>query len=583
VFVVALANIGLAFWLTEERVRQLRTLLRPFHWVYLLISLAVLAVFGYLIRPHWVYPHMIIMLALLTGLIYWTFLYREISPMMQRMIIGLGVVVAIGIVAVRLYTLEYYPPINITDEPWGLGKAVSVVKTGEISEWLMLGVDGGAETANWIARYFEAMGWWLRGIGQIGIWEARSFSLFAAILAGIATLRAAYNLYDKQTMILTGIMLFTTTVLIYNARIRPDAGLTLALACSLWLFSEGARSGKNLWHGLAGLAVGFGLFAHYNAVFVGPLMTVALYAPRYFERFREGKRLPEMATLWFIVGGMFAAFIVLSIQFFPNVEAFFRFRGARTTLGFADFVYGLLKHSTNMWHFSHYELGLFGLALFAAFWRRKNADLVLGLFVVLYFVGLAYFITSVAAWTYYIAPLLAFSCLLIAAMVSQFIKAIQSNESSALSLAVVVLLLLMAPNFAFSMRTATDVVLSGQPARMPPPPAAQWILDHVEDQETIVLGDHFFFLWLYDYQYASPAIIRKVWDREQSLFYRQNPDIFFDELAVQIFINDDATFLDVPLYLSEGYLESRGYEVIAGTGDYQQGMTLYGRDVDASP
>lgn len=583
VILVALVNMGLAIWLTEPHLKKLRLRLQPFHWIYLLIAIAGLGAFGYLIRPHWIYPHMIIMLALVAGLIYWTFFYQPISPLMRRIVFLIGLIVAIGIIAARLYTLEYYPPINITDEPWGLGKAVSVFRTGELSEWLMLGVDNGTETANWIARYFEAMGWWLRLIGKVGIWEARSFSLLAAIIAGIATMRTAYNLYDKQTMYLTGIVLFTTTVLIYNARIRPDAGVTLALALSLWLFSEGVRSSKIFWYGLAGLAVGFSLFSHYNAVFIGPVMTIALYAPRYWARFREGKRLPEIALIWFIIGGMIAAFIVLSIQYFPNTGAFYRYRGARTAVDLSDFAYSLLKHSTNMWHFSHYELGLFGVAVVAAFWRRKAADLSLGLFVVLYFVGLAFFITSDSAWTYYIAPLLAFSSLLIASLVTQSLMSITPQDSPyPLSFAVVVMVLLMVPNLAFSMRTSSSVITSGQPVRIPPPEAAQWILDNA-GTDTIVLGDHYFFLWLYDYQYASPLIRNKVWDVEQLQFYRENPEVFFDELGIQIFINDASTFLDVPVYLPEDYLDTRGYEVIYGTGDYQQGVTLYGRDVDLSP
>jgi len=576
VVLIALAVMGLAVWFNQPLLETLRGWLHRFRWIFAALVLLILAGFGYLIRPEWIYPHIIIMLALTAALLQITFFSMETSPRLNRWWGVLAFVGVLAVIAIRLYTLEYYPPINITDEPWGLGKAYSVFATGEMSEWLMLGVDGGAETASWIARYFEAMGWWLRGIGQVGIWEARSFSLLVAVIAGMMTLRAAYNLYDKQTMLLTGMVLVMGSVLIYNARIRPDAGLTLSLAASLWLFSEGLKRESVRWHFLAGAAMGLGLFAHYNTVFVAPALTAALYGPRYIQRAREGKYTPEAVMLLYIAGGIIAGMFVLSIQFFPNVEAFYRYRGSRTAADISDFLRGLLKHSTNYWHFSHYEFGLFILGIATALWRRKSADWTLVGFVVLYHLGLAFFITADSAWTYYVAPLLAFSAILIARFIWEVACLMQLDDARTRAASFLLAAFLLIPNLSFTMRDSTQVLLSGGSLRTPVPAAAQWILDN-RPPETRILGDHYFYLWLYEYDYASPLIWKKIWDREDSLYYRENLAEFWDMLEVDIFINDAATFLDVPLYLPENYLETRDYGVAHGTGDYQRGVTLYER------
>ena len=107
-----------------------------------------------------------------------------------------------------------------------------------------------------------------------------------------------------------------------DVRVRPDIGLALAIALSIWLYSLARLREQGRLHFLAGLAIGCGGFAHYHFFAFGPILLLALYLPRFISGVRSGRWMPERGAWLYAVGALIGLALVVAVQILPDVQTF---------------------------------------------------------------------------------------------------------------------------------------------------------------------------------------------------------------------------------------------------------------------
>src|SRR5262249_24336073 len=152
--------------------------------------------------------------------------------------------------------------------------------------------------------------------------------------------------------------MFCSVIVMFSARIRHDIGLALAVAASLWLYTEALKRERNALHFLAGLVIGCAPFAHYHAVGFGIALTSSLYGPRYVERLRRGLWLPERALCFYILGGLLGAASVVLLQIVPDWDGFIARRQLRNPQSLIQLAQAFLDHWRNVLNFSKLEFVL---------------------------------------------------------------------------------------------------------------------------------------------------------------------------------------------------------------------------------
>lgn len=557
----ALGTIAAGWWLNEARVRRIALWLARWRFMYIGLGLAVMFVFGFAMRPEWVYAHMAVALAATFALVYWTFYGGQAVSVRSSWLVTGVIALVMGVTAIRLYGLSYYPSLH-ADEPWTLSWPVYMIETGQIGDPIMHGFNGQRYDT---PRFYLPLAWWLQITG-IGLWEARTFTLLLTLLvAGLAG-RAAANLYNPLTGIFTAGALFASLILASGARIRHDIGVAVAIAASLWLFSEGIRRERSLLHLLAGVALGLGLFSHYNAALSGVALFAGLYAPRYVQRARAGQLWPERGFWLYGIGGLLAALSVLVIQVLPNPEAFLGNREQqishawRTLPGLIDATSFYIQ---SIFMFSHLEFVLIAVGVVAALWRRQVFDWTLVIALGLGHLLLGAFAGVAPDHDYYIVPLAPLYGMLIGSLFGcGFQPAQAGTEINLRHVRVVAFALFLVANLGLSLETPLRALLNRQPLRLPPTPAAQWVRDHIEPGATI-LGPHRHYLWLTDYEYASGYIPYRTLPSIRESF-PTNDDIW-DSIGIDVII-DDPTLVEndvVADVIDSGYAESRGYTLAA--------------------
>jgi len=526
---------------------------------------------GLVTRPEWMYALTALNVAVTAALAVWTLLPDAADRPLPRggwALIALG---AAAVVLLRVYGLAYYPYTQITDEGWLLAWPVGYLRTGHFSDYLM--VYGGHD----VHRYYLPMAWWLSVVG-VGFWEARLFSYLVTLGVVAAGGLAGAALYDRATGWLTALALFVSAVVMIGARIRHDAGLALAIALGLWLYGLACRRNRLRLHGLAGLMIGLGWFSHYHAIGFGPALALALYLPRYAAQVRAGsgarRWLPE-AGLWaFAAGGLLGAGIVFVLQVLPDLQAFLLTRESRTPSDLPGLLDASLGHLQSIVFHSRYEFLLIALGLGAAVWRRTAIDLSLALALI--FSHLALGLMAAVAWDHYPMALTPIYGLLVAALLTRglarrAVPARWSRRTAALGLAILL------PALGLTLQIPVARLADGAPIKPPPPPAAQWVLDHVP-LDARIEGEHFYYLWLHDYRYISPISPNFLPpERREELATKElqwadiNPDVFILDPNLN-------TCCIVGPLAESGWMAGHGYQLAAELPGERELISIYVRE-----
>ena len=539
----ALGGIGVTVWvgrLTIEGISRLRGRAARWRDLYLTITLALLFGFGLGMRAEWTYIHIAVLLSASFVLGY-HLLYADALALSRRWLVVAGVSFVI-VTLLRLNALSEYPTQFLDDEPQVLGWAMSYVQHGTFFDTVMY--YGGAD----VQRFMLPVAWWISIFGP-GFWQTRLFFFLLILpLMGLTGL-AARNLYGNAR--LTAFVMLCSAIVMSVARIRHDIGLALAVAASIWLYTEALKRNKLLLHYLAGLAIGLGLFAHYHAIGFGVALTIAFYLPHMIERWQQGKRLPETGMWLFVLGGLMGAGLVFLFQILPDWTGFLAVRIPRNPQSLMEFFHAFIEHLKAILRNSQFEFVLIALATAAAVWRHQRRDLMLVLLVLLMHVALA--VQATGGFAYYLVPLTPIYSILIAALFTEgFGVAIQRSLAWVAALVMVV-------NLGFTLQVPYAHLKAGAPLQPPTPPAATWIRAHVDPSKSIVT-QHWYYLFLTDYKFISPltrtyAPPSKRGDTAEAMWDQIAPDV--------VVIDRNSITCCIPPILSEDYLKSRGYHEVA--------------------
>jgi len=529
------------------------------------IGLAACVGFGIVARPEWVYAHGGLWLAL-TAAAAWTLTRTDAARALPARWLVVGAVVSVlAILGVRLYGLSIYPLMQISDEPWVLGWAISYARSGVISDPInAFGVYDPQQ-------FMILPGLWVRAFGD-DFWTARLFFFLLTLPLCVLTGLAARRLYDDTRVgWLAGIFMFASAVVIAGARIRHDVGLALAVAGALWAFAEGRARGHLWLHAAAGLLIGIGGFAHAHAVLFGLVLTPALYLPGVMTK----ERGVRSSVLAFIGGGLIGAALVFGLQFLPALlMPSVAPRGARTPETIARAIEMFGAYFGAIGTFSLIELALVLAAVGAALWRRGRIDLSIALAIVGLHLGLALVAAGVLIDSYLvtITPLYAIAA---AALIVRGLRRGDALASDA------------QPRFALGIFTAAvmlGVTLAvpiahlarRQPIALQPTAAMAWLRDTVPTDRSIV-AQHEYYLFLTDHDFISPFSTSYMSPAEAAAFASEAAA--WDSLAPDYVVIDrnKVVFCAAMAICQTDYLDSRGYTIVQTFPGEREPIFIYKR------
>lgn len=542
----ALVGIGASAYvyrLTPESLPALRSRAQRWRTPYLVVALGTGFAFGTLIRPEWVYAHIALMIGVGFSLGY-ALLYADAPPIPRRRLLIAAGASAIAITLVRLYGLSEYPSHIIIDEPWDLGWALGYLQRGYFTDPLMY--YGGYD----IQRFMLPVAWWISLVG-VGFWQVRLFFFLLIFpLIGLTVL-AARNWSISGAVV--ALIMFSSAIVMSAARIRHDIGLALAVAASLWLYTEAVKRQRNRLHFLAGLMIGLGWFAHYHAIGFGVALTISLYAPEIVARWRRGEWLPSPQVWFYVAGGLLGAVIVFLFQILPDWQGFVTARALRSPTTLGEYLNTFVAHWQTMADYSQFEFVLVIAALVVALWRHRKLDVQLVLLVIMLHVTLA--LQASQPYVYYVVPITPVYALLIGAMfASQPPSQLEPSRSAWITAALIVV-----ANLGLTLHTPILQIVNRKPIQLQTPPAITWIRTHVPTNDTIV-AEHWYYLWLTDYPFISEATP----DYAPPEIRQEPRETVWEQIAPDVVMIDPnlATCCVKPIF-DPDYLRSRGYEQIA--------------------
>jgi hypothetical protein len=518
----------------------------------------VVFAFGVVSRPELIYAHIALNLALVGGGIA-----RALDPdgwrdalRLPRWAWWIAGAAVLAVIVVRLLGLSYAPDRQITDEPWHLGWVMGLLREGRFTDYLMY--YGGHD----VQRYYAPMAAWLSVFG-VGLWQARLFSFVVTLLVALVGGLAAGRLYGRAAGWVAALLLFASANVLIGARIRHDAGLALAVALALWLYAEGLKRDRRLWHGLAGLMIGLGWFAHYHATIFGVGLVVGLYVPRWLAG-RGWRRALDGAA--FGVGGLIGGAFVFALQVLPHLRD--GDSVARAARGAGDLIgvgWATLAHVGSIGQHSLLELALILAAVGVALWRRRFPDLLLALVVCHMGLGWA----QSAAWSHYPMPLTPLYFALIAGMIAPLDGRMTRGGMS-------MGLLIALPMLGWTLQAPLVAVTQRLPVQPPAPPAAQWVLDNIEPN-TVIAGEHYYYFWLTDYRYVSPLTPNFMPEPEMTRLPTR--EAVWDEVDPELYLLDPnlSTCCIFQWMIDDGYFAARGYEIAAQFEGERYPITIYRR------
>lgn len=570
----AFVTLLLPFVLTEARAQALKARLAGLRVPFLIASLALLGALGFVQRPTWIYAHFMLFVAWTVLVLYWT-LYLEggTSAGERRLWLALAGLALLVIVAARLVALSYAPPLHMTDEPWLISLSASYARTGTFNEGII-------PDLSFAMRYFALLGHWFQLVG-IGLYQGRLLSLLLIAAQGLLLYDAARRLFQDRTGLYALLLVAASAVVIVGARVRHDAPLALMIAVALWCYSRADHSESVSawwWHLLGGVAVGLGAFAHYHASGFGLALLVGLYGPLWWQRWRqEGRWLPGREMIAFGLGGLLGFAVVLLVQILPFLGLDVSILVApRNPQSVTAYFRGVMDHFGSIIHHSRLEAALLIATVSSALWHRQRLEVALALTALAMHLALALMSGPGYIVDYYVIPLLPVHLLLVARLL---VRLGDLPRKPATTAAVLPLALLVLPLLGAALNPAWDLLRNERPVILPPPPPARWLLDNVPQEATIV-GDHRYYLHLYNYDYVSPNApylnpYEPAPQTDEALF------AFWDGFDVDYFIYDPTLSTAAPLrnLVQAGYLDSRDYEVVAEWG----AVKIYSRDDSAPP
>lgn len=492
---IGVVAIGLVYDFTVFQ-RIVRLLARIPVSIFLSIVFAILFFFGLGIRPEWPYAHMSIALSALMVLSFYT-VYGRQAPINRKFLITGGVVLGVVVVILRASGLPYAPGIHILDEPWTMGWALSFMRTGQPSDLIMGNVSGFPYYS--LPRYYVLVAIWFKIFG-VGLWQGRLFSLFLTLHMVLLTMLAAKNLFNRSTAVLTGFVLISSSVVVVGLRLRHDIGLGLAVAASLWIYSLARHHQSRWYYAVAGLVIGFGLFAHYHAIGIGPALAIGLFLPEYLAGLKEHRRLvPSTSAVAYGLGALIGGLIVVAIQVLPDIEQFTTYLAPRAPQTLNELLETLIYHFRQVLLHSQLEFILLMVALAAAFIRRVQIEIALGLSALLGYLALSMMASkNFGPFDYYSVPLMPVLGMLVARL---FVGSSRFSAIDGVRNAVLIGVCFLIPQLGYSLSTPLSHLGNSEPVDARP--AAQWVLDNIEPDQT-VLAEHLYYLWLYDYRFLSP-------------------------------------------------------------------------------
>ncbi len=577
--VLTLIVAGIASLLTSQRRERVRGWVAPLRGLIGPLLLAALFAFGMIMRAPFVYAHAGLALTLSAALAWVTLVPPEMSGRQQRLwLIGLIAVVLIA-VGGRVYALNSYPNVSVIDEPWNLSWSTTYLQTGQVSEFTMVGQPGEPMyySTTYIPRWPILVAWWMKLVG-VGLWQARLFSVIALVPVIGLTALAARNLYGRWTALFTAAAMFSSAILMVALRLRHDVGLALAVALSLWLYSEALKRDRAWLHLLAGLVVGWGGFAHYHALGFAPALFVALYLPRYVSAWHKGQRWPERGAWLYLLGLIVGLGCVALMQVLPDVHSFLVNRQPRNPSSLSEYLRVVVGYVGELGTLSWFETLLIGLGLLAALWRRRVTDLALVLGVVLCHLALAV-MTRLLSDTYP-TPIAPFYGLLIGSMLG---TTLSGPKPSNRLIALVAGLCFVMPVFGQTLKTPLRDVITRKPVITPTPAVDQWVLDHVPTR-SVVMGENADYLWLHDYHFYAlwlldfvPPGLLETFPSRADFLLSLKPDVI-------VFHPDISTYgVLKPMLDDPAYLPTHGYQRVAEFPGASGPALVYARDGVVAP
>ncbi len=572
--VIAVVVSVVAALLTEARLERARRWLRPIRGALAPLCLLGLFSFGLGMRAQLIYAHAALALALTAALALVTLIPAD-APL-PRPRLWLAALIAAAVVAgfFRLYALSVDPTVNLIDEPWDLSWIVSDLRTGQTSEFNVVGQPGDPTyyTTAYIPRWAVLQAQWMKLVG-IGLWQGRLLNLLLALVALAATARAAHNLYGGRAGLFTAAALFTSALFVLASRLRHDVGLGLALALSLWLYSEALKRGRGWFHLLAGIVMGWGGFSHYHVAGLAPAVFVALYLPRYLARWRAGRRMPERGAWLYALGLTLGVASFVAVQILPDVSSFLVNRAPRNPESALQYLRDAVGFIGLIPSVAWIQLLLIALGLIAALWRRRVVDWTLTLLFVLAHLALA-LVTDLVT-IHYLVPLLPIYGLLVGTFLSETFTARRWTNSA---VAVVAGFCLLMPAFGQTLRTPIHYTVSRGPIITPPLPAAQWVRDHVAPRKA-VLAESLYYLWLTDYAFISPFAMDHFYNGRAERDYGSRANFWMSlQPDVIIFDPNISTYGLFQVMLDDpAYLPARGYQRVAEIPGKSAPILIYAR------
>lgn len=483
-----------------------------FHIAFVLAAPAFLLVLALLPVPAYTAPHITHAHALLvftvTLLIMYSLLFKGELPVRRWRLWGIILgAFAVIVTLIRVYGLATYPFIDIQDEAWVTAWAVNWLRTGHFGDPTLFGL-GDAYYA--YPRYYWLLADWIRLFG-IGLWQERLLGFVLIVPVIGLTAATARNMYGSRVALLTAAALFASAVLLSAARVRHDIGLAICVAASLWLHTEAIKYGSRWQHFAAGLVIGFGMFSHYHAAGFGATLLIGLYLPSIIRQRRLG-----LNVVLFGVGGLAGFLTVVLVQMLPDDISGWLYIITRVSKYSDDtqqFIVAFLGNFFNIGFFSIFELLLVSVGVFVALHRRRERDVSL---LLILFVG--HFLLAImasGAIYYYILPLTPVYGLLIGSI---FVGRDEQRSDLPLQRGhLVAFMLLLIPLLGTTTANSLQAVLNSQPVQATTPPAVQWVLDNVTNDQSVA-GDLYYYFWLHDYPFASHLISEYLYPENEARY-----------------------------------------------------------------
>lgn len=443
---------------------------------------------GLVYKDLWLYAVICLLTGATGALVIYTL--TEAHPVAWRWVWMVLIAAAAGVYVVRAWGLSVYPLMEMTDEPWLLSYAVAYEKTGELySDLTSLPLVNAITPA---VIHIPLWGW-LR-LTQFGLWEGRLFFLLFSVPVVFFTANAAKNVGGDIAGVIVFLAMLASMLLAQAARIRPDIHYALILSLSLWLYTIAVQKQNLLWHMVAGVVAGAGIFVHYNAAPLGLVLLISLYIPLLWQSPRQTWRF----AVAFMVGGGMVAVFAFAVFVLPRLSDVISSISGRPSTGLDGVLYSLRGHIRNVYGHSQLEFLLIVAGVGAALLRRRSFDLSLVMLLILSHAALGF--VAKEPFMQYVRQLVPIYGLLVGLMLARMPTVVE-GDMRALSAGVLLPLMLLGTTLAAPLRH----IVEGGGVQPPTPEAVQWIEDHVAPYETL-LGSHYYYLWLNDYDYASTYI-----------------------------------------------------------------------------